>query len=282
MNNQPQPVCYDEDEIDLRELFKTIARYKIFIITFTLFITLVAAIYAFAKKPIYEIKADIQVGYVSNSNSNSNSNSKIYLINPNALKLFIMNNFDNSSNPKKSLPKVTANLVKRTKDILNVSVDDISNESAKEYLQMILQAIKKQEETKLQSYLQNVSSQIKILTEQKEKIEKQLPTLYKELKKVKEPFIYQTLLTNIKQMNDDVLDIKLKINQLQAEISPLNITRTSVIGHIKQHDYPIKPKKKLIIVVAFITGLILSIFLVFFIEFIKSMKEEDDAQQAKE
>lgn len=39
---------------------------------------------------------------------------------------------------------------------------------------------------------------------------------------------------------------------------------------------PIKPKKKLIVVVAFVTGFILSVFLVFFLEFIKNIKNTDD------
>ena len=42
------------------------------------------------------------------------------------------------------------------------------------------------------------------------------------------------------------------------------------------NEYAIKPKKKLIVVVAFITGFILSIFMVFFIEFIKGIRIEDD------
>ncbi len=259
----------DEDEIDLRELFRTIWKYKKFIVAFTLLVTILAGIYAFTRKPIYEIKADVQAGYISNSNSN------IYLMEPYALKLFIINNFDNSDNPKKPLPKVSVQLIKRTNNILNLKIDDISNKSAINYLQTILDSAKKRGDIKLQSYLRNNKSRIKIFQEQKEKIEKQLSILYNKLKKTKEPFIYQALLTSLKGMNDKILNIRLQINRLKSKISPLNITRTTIIGHIKQYDHPVKPKKKLIIIVAFITGLILSIFLVFFIEFIKGMKEEE-------
>jgi len=272
MNNQPQPVCYDEDEIDLREVLRTILRYKTFIILFTLAVTLAAGVYAYLKTPIYEIKADVQVGYVSNSNSNSNSNSKIYLIDPPALKLFILNTFNDQ---KKAYPKVSTTFVKGTKDILNITVDNISNESAKAHLQTILNEIKRKEDTKLQAYTQNIKAQIKILQEENKQLQKQLPILYKGLEKVKEPFIYQVLLSNIKKTNDEILNIRLKINELKDKISPLNITRTNVIGEIKQQDSPIKPKRKLIVTVAFVTGLILAIFLVFFFEFVKGMKEEE-------
>ena len=54
---------------------------------------------------------------------------------------------------------------------------------------------------------------------------------------------------------------------------------TKQIGNITIDEQPINlPKKKLIITVAFVTGLILSIFLVFFLEFIKGFKEEEKAE----
>ncbi len=53
-----------------------------------------------------------------------------------------------------------------------------------------------------------------------------------------------------------------------------NYKNTTIVGDIITNDYPAKPKKKLIIAVAFVTGLIFSVFLVFFLEFIKSFKED--------
>lgn len=54
-----------------------------------------------------------------------------------------------------------------------------------------------------------------------------------------------------------------------------NKIMTKQIGDIKISEQAInKPKKALIVTVAFITGFILSIFLVFFIQFIQSIKKE--------
>ena len=51
--------------------------------------------------------------------------------------------------------------------------------------------------------------------------------------------------------------------------------QTQQIGDIEISEEAInKPKKALIVTVAFITGFILSIFLVFFIQFIQSIKKE--------
>ena len=40
------------------------------------------------------------------------------------------------------------------------------------------------------------------------------------------------------------------------------------------NDFPTKPKKILIVAVAFVTGFIISIFLVFFIQFIQGIRKE--------
>ena len=54
------------------------------------------------------------------------------------------------------------------------------------------------------------------------------------------------------------------------------LVMTQLIGEIKVNNTPIKPNKKLIVVVAFITGLMLSVFLAFFLEFISGMKKDPE------
>lgn len=52
------------------------------------------------------------------------------------------------------------------------------------------------------------------------------------------------------------------------------VRMSQVIGGIEVVDIAKQPKKKLIVVVAFITGLILSVFLAFFLEFIQTCRKE--------
>lgn len=261
---------YEEDEIDLKELIRTILKHKYFILIFTLAITSLAAIYAYLKTPIYEIKSNIQVGYISNSNSNS----KIYLIEPNALQLYIKGNFDNSENENNKYPQVDVEIINKTNDLLGLKIRDFSNEAALDYLNKILDSVKKEEDKKLTSYTENIKSQIEILETQLTETEKQITALEIQLKSTKDPLIYQTIANNIKEYQDKLLRTKLNIVQLNSQISPLNITRTSTLGKVLTYEEPIKPKKKLIIVVALVTGFFLSIFMVFFMEFVRSFKEE--------
>ncbi|HFD14587.1 MAG TPA: hypothetical protein ENJ34_04700 [Epsilonproteobacteria bacterium] len=53
-----------------------------------------------------------------------------------------------------------------------------------------------------------------------------------------------------------------------------NVHMTQLVNEITVGDNAIKPKKKLIIIVAFITGLMLSIFLAFFLEFLSGIKNK--------
>ncbi|MDD2640938.1 MAG: GNVR domain-containing protein, partial [Arcobacteraceae bacterium] len=47
---------------------------------------------------------------------------------------------------------------------------------------------------------------------------------------------------------------------------------SKVIGDIIANDYPIKPKKSLIIIVSFVTGVVLSIFIVLLYNFFREEK----------
>lgn len=62
---------------------------------------------------------------------------------------------------------------------------------------------------------------------------------------------------------------------LQKSLLPHNYKNSAVVGEIMVNEYPIKPKKRLIVAVSFVTSLILSIFGIFFVEFIKGFREEE-------
>ncbi len=131
--------------------------------------------------------------------------------------------------------------------------------------------------------LKNYNNDIKKIKENLLKIEKINPSL-SALKLMEKRDLVKISMT----LNLDILDmlarkenlITTSINNLKDEklristlMLPHNYKNTQIIGKIITHDYAVKPKKKLIVIVSFITGFILSIFLVFFLDFIG--KKED-------
>ncbi|MCT7546518.1 Wzz/FepE/Etk N-terminal domain-containing protein [Aliarcobacter cryaerophilus] len=183
----------NEDEIDLRELFKTIWDKRFFIIIFTFIITLISFIYVLLKNPtpVYEGILSVQIGEIQSENFGN----KI-IETPQNLSYILEIEF-----------KVNPNIAKGTTSILEIKY---SNE----------------DKARIKTILEDVKNFI------------------------------------ITKHENDTSFYKNKI-------------MTKQIGDIKISEEAInEPKTALIVTVAFITGFILSIFLVFFIQFIQSIKKE--------
>lgn len=82
-------------------------------------------------------------------------------------------------------------------------------------------------------------------------------------------------------INIDLNKLSERKKLLETLSLPHNLKNTEVVGNILTDDNPIKPKKALIVVVAFVTGFILSIFLVFFMQFVNSMRKENSIENKK-
>ena len=231
----PQP-CTEDDEIDLKEIIKTILKYKKFILFFTLTVTLIAAIYSFIAKPVYEIKAYIQLGEIATKSIN-NEELSTTILNPYSVIIYIKNQYST-----KTYPKVNASIEKKAKNIIKISIQDYYNPNAIKVYKNILQSIKNQENKKISNIKNLLISSIKTLKQQEKKDPK-----------------------NYLKYEEQIINLKYQL---------ASITNTTQIGNILKSNSPIKPKRKLIITIAFVTSFILSIFIIFFIEFIKSLREE--------
>ncbi|PRM89600.1 hypothetical protein CJ671_06715 [Aliarcobacter cryaerophilus] len=191
-----------EDEIDLREIFKTIFEYKKYIFVFIFLITSLSIIYVIKINPvpIYQGKILIEIGEIQNKNFQptiiENASDLSYILN----QMFVV---------EAKLPT--------KKDIGNLV---------------------------LQSRL------IEVISENE----------------------------NIDKINETLENLKnyiIEKHKLDTQFYE-NVIMTKQIGNVKIEDEAInKPKKKLIVSVAFISSLIISIFLVFLIDFIKKETKRD-------
>lgn len=107
-----------------------------------------------------------------------------------------------------------------------------------------LTALKLMEKSKLLDFISGLESELFYKKEQFNKLQTQVLTNLEEKKKV----LSSLMLTH-------------------------NYKNSNIVGQIITSESPIKPQKVLIILVAFLTGLILSVFLVFLLDFIKSLKK---------
>ncbi len=321
MNQDSGKVEYiEEDEIDLRELWKTLMKRKKLIVVVTAAITTLAIAYALLATPIYEVKATLKVGeYKLNANANANviiaDSSELVK----ELDILYIETLKNEKDRDAWIERI--GLVKKVNNYFEVSAQGISNEVAIAELNKVVEYTQKKHQNTLDDVKEFREAQIeqaegkllllknKTLPALKEKMlrytndiklyEENFINVQENLKKIKSsnPTLATIQINEQRYLADMLIKLKdalerfereksefevLHIPRLEEELNtlrtlskPHNYKNTEVIGTILTNDYPVKPKKKLIIVVAFVTGLILSVFLAFFLEFIQAGRKEE-------
>jgi uncharacterized protein involved in exopolysaccharide biosynthesis len=246
-----------EDEIDLKDLIRTLLRNKKTIFLITVLVTILAVVYSLLKTPIYEVKSVISIGeyegkLIESPQTLITRNSIVYI--------------DNASKEEiTSLEKIT--LKKGTSNLIEFVVQSDTNENGIKKLDSILQEIFALHEKKINKYKNYNIQQINVI---KSKINQ-----------------YKSEKVNIKNNNElvsnidnNIFSLENKISALELKNSDMMIEKSAKIGSYIINENPIAPKKKLIVIVAFVTGFIFSIFFVFLRDFIVNF--EDDLKEADE
>ena len=302
----------EEDEIDLKELFKTIWAKKIFIVIFTLVVTILAGFYAYSKTPIYEAKALLEIGEYK-----KNPVDDAVALEKKLSTIFI----DMEKNLKDKTSEISnISVVKGLKNFLEIKSESTSNEEAKNEIlkvltfvqnehEKILDDVKKQKEMELRNIdlqISDIKSKSVALIDKKienniknlKSLEDQLKQVDENLKKIDSlnPSLAALKLMEKRDITNSINTITIQNFELESKKDELltttlykleeskqiaeslllshNYKNTQIVGEIMTNDFPTKPKKSLIVAVAFVTGFIISIFLVFFIQFIQGIRKE--------
>ena len=307
----------EEDEIDLKELFKTIWAKKIFIVIFTLVVTILAGFYAYSKTPIYEAKALLEIGEYKINNTSKNFVDDSSNLEKKLSTLFV----DMEKNLKDKTSEISnISVVKGLKNFLEIKSESTSNEEAKNEIlkvltfvqnehEKILDDVKKQKEMELRNIdlqISDIKSKSVALIDKKienniknlKSLEEQLKQVDENLKKIDSlnPSLAALKLMEKRDITNSINTITIQNFELESKkdellttnlytleeskkiielsLLPHNYKNTQIVGEIMTNDFPTKPKKSLIVAVAFVTGFIISIFLVFFIQFIQGIRKE--------
>ena len=309
-NYNNQPIYIEEDEIDLRELFATIWKHKIFILFFVFIVTSLAIIFTLSKPNEYKVSITLAPQEQSKS---------LNLGGLGALASMAGVNVGGSSGitPDIAFQKVLENYKFMTNFIKKHNIDKIllNNELEKDYIfamnndsvyKYFHHSAKKDDNEKqptLFDIYTDLSKQFSISTDKKtgliniDFISPSREFAYKTLNQFLEDSTNYLVERNLKDLNSQINKYQKELKktdnlELKAELAKL------VSGLIKQKVYinsskyykvkvitdpyipdvkdKVKPKRALIVIVAFITSFILAIFLVFFIEFIKGEEKEKE------
>ena len=221
-----------EDEIDLKELFSIIWQKKIFIISFTIMITILSAIYVYTKIPIYEVKSIMEIGFLENKVVDDPAvvEQKLNII-------FGVEDKNTNINPKKGI--ITS--IKKDKDVKNfieIKTEAISNDIALAKNKEVLELTKQLYNNKIEQFktfsnndivniqreidyvnnveIKNILSQINILKEQ------EIFKINREIENLKNQ--------NLKNLDKEINILKTQnIENLDKEINILKMQEMPII-----------------------------------------------------
>lgn len=302
---------FTEDEIDLRELFLIIWNKKILIISFTLFITIISGFYIYSKTPIYEVKSYVEIGFIDkeileDSNSIEQKLRVIFSMDDfnielNSLENGIVSSIRQIKNVKNFLEiktKAYSNEVALTKnkEVLNY-LQNLYEPKIEQYKVILNNNIldTKREIDYIHEKIKSIYEKILLNTDSLNNYIKEVNKLNKILESDKSSssslVISIQLLNNqnlIANTQNEIKDLELKIIELKTRTSQLNekiemlsfkkseqnLSNMRLIGEYILNNNPIKPKKSLTIIVSVISGFIISIFLVFLLNFINNPRKE--------
>ena len=281
MQNNTQYI--EEDKIDIRELFSVLKRRKKLIWSVTALFTLLALIYVFVAKPVYEVKTMIELGQIDAKP----------IDNVNDIKQKLLYEYQvNAKGKKIELPRVkTISVPKKSNRILSLIIHSNNNEEGITYIQTVINKIETQYKEKTDAYTNSQKELIKLtqqdITENSInliQLQKELDIYHQKIISLKSEDaalagIYALQIgqnqTDLQELKKYISELKIKEQELKLSITPLMMKPTHIVGKIETLENPIKPKKLLIVIVAFITGLMLSLFLAFFLEFIRNGREKE-------
>jgi len=311
--NETQRPLIQEDEIDLRELFGTLWKKRVFIVLFTCSVTVLAIVYALLKTPIYEARALVEIGsYKTTGSSNAILLDNVSQLQTRLQTLFIDMLKDQKNKPA-SIAKVSA--PKGSQNFLEISAKGLSSEEAATEIGGLLKHVQADHQEVLNDVKEKIEREIHLIDQKIDMIRtKQIPLLdekislqsanlkafSEQLKNIEDslrstqsqnPSLAALQLMQKRDITNFALDLNLQILEMQnkrdelatsavsnlyeskkmLELSllPHNYKNTQIVGDVITSESPVAPKKKLIVMAGAVTGFILSVFLVFLVQFIR-------------
>ena len=271
----------EEDAIELIDYLRVIWKRKGLIIAGTLVCMIAAWVISLRLPEIYRADALISIGKTVISPSPSLSPS--------------LTPFDTPKNLAKSIPAeyglndeeaskyfLKAEDVRRT-SLLNVTLEGPDRGRVEELLKGVVNRLIDDHLRKIESSIQPYRILIGELETYIKVIKKDMTESEAKLKKMNiekvDPVAVAMVQNNLWQRKANLRDIQQKLLLYRTFVDSLKEYKTRLIGGIKKT--PVKPKKKLIVLMAGVVGLMMSLFLAFFIEYLGNVREREGEKEKK-
>ena len=249
---------YQEDEIDLREIFILLFNSRYLIISITVIFILIASTYSFLKKPTYistavmEISSYNNLYYINDFKNIIDFNSNTKSQNPQDIKdeiAFYFENIGFKINGKKFFTlNLTSPSIESNLNDLKLAIDYL-DKSSKKFINRLVML----ENYDFEKKLNFITTSIKMLEDELANLTNQKDLLRDD------------------SMNVHISKLRLEINRLKIDELTLSNDNADNFRYISLHNeiitQQVASKKSFIILLGFILGFAFSIFIVFIRQF---------------
>ena len=271
-----------EEEIDLREYINVLLKRKGIIILIFLIAVIAAAIISyFILTPIYQSSVSFQVNteltkqpyYYPASSTNPYISDILILLTSDSILREAAERINLSYDFTKIKEKVEATNIKDT-NIITLTVEDGNPKLARDFADSIIGIFMKKNQFIYDEKRKIAEENLKIYEEQLDDIEKNIIEIEKtklkivnskDMPDVEKHFQTSLLLNSIVTERNTRNFLISKISSIKEDL--MNYKGFKIIDSASEPTTPIKPKKKLNIIIAGVLGLFIGIFVAFFLEF---------------
>jgi len=271
-----------EEEIDLREYINVLLKRKGIIILIFLIAVIAAAIISyFILTPIYQSSVSFQVNteltkqpyYYPSSSTNPYISDILILLTSDSILREAAERINLSYDFTKIKEKVEATNIKDT-NIITLTVEDENPKLARDFADSIIGIFMKKNQFIYDEKRKIAEENLKIYEEQLDDIEKNIIEIEKtklkivnskDMPDVEKHFQTSLLLNSLVTERNTRNFLISKISSIKEDL--MNYKGFKIIDSASEPTTPIKPNKKLNILIAGVLGLFIGIFVAFFLEF---------------
>ena len=267
-----------EEKIDLRDYINVLLKRKSIIILIFL-IAIIAAVMVsyFAISPIYQSSIVFGVAKID-GRAVINITESLEIMKSSVLLDEVINRMDLEINAGQLKSQIEVKNLKGT-NFIEISVVDNSPEKAKNLAENITEVFIKQNQGKYREKVKLVADRLKILESQIAEFEKNIEEIKKTIKEIavskelsegERQFQTSLLLSSSVTERELYNTLTDQANSLKASLKSYEDFK--IINNAQIPVSPIKPNKKLNILIAGVLGLFVGIFAAFFLEFLQKGK----------
>jgi uncharacterized protein involved in exopolysaccharide biosynthesis len=268
----------EEDTVELVDYLRVIWKRKRLIIVGTLVCMVVAGVVSLRLPEIYRAEALIKIGKI--------------LVSPSPSSLA---SIDTPGNLTKSIPAeyglneeeaskyfLKAEEVRGT-SLIKATLEGPDRRRVEELLKGIVNRLIDDHLRKTENSIQPYRVLIGKLETDIKMIQKDTAQLEARLKKMNtektDPVIVMITQNNLGQKGTNLRNIRQDLLLYRSVVDRLHEYKTKVIGGIKANKNPIKPRKKRIILTVGVVGLMMSLFMAFFIRYLGKIREREKGKE---